>query len=102
MPLSGLKIAGLVADSLTLSGSILLAFDPLFKFWTVTRHRASIDTAAKFEKAGLTVVQDDDTPLSDRSVEDKETTVSSVLAWVGVIFLMTGFAILLVIRIVVP
>ncbi len=93
------KTCGILGDSLTLLGSVVLAWEALRRRKTAGDRRATLATAVRLEEGKLVVVNKDGKPVSELTIEDEEISFARGLAFAGVLILVVGFSILLMVRI---
>ena len=93
------KVLGIFGDSFTLGGSVVLALEALLKRWRTTRDRKSTKAVWRLGKSRLGGIDRHGRPITAESIEDDAIKIGQILGIVGVALLVTGFSILLAIRI---
>ena len=94
-----LRALGIIGDSLTLVGSIVLALDGLLKGRMLRQDRATIYTSDSLTNIGFRLDDSKQKTITKERVEEAGAIRSQWLAWTGVALLVAGFSVLLATRI---
>ncbi|HTC74299.1 MAG TPA: hypothetical protein VK684_01900 [Edaphobacter sp.] len=93
------KVVGILGDSLTLVGSVVLALEALLRRWRTTRDRTSTKAVWRFGRHRIAGTDRHGKPITPQSIEDEAINIGQWLGIIGVSLLVTGFCVLLAIRI---
>jgi hypothetical protein len=93
------KAIGIIGDSLNLLGGVVLALEALLKRWRTSRDRTSTKAVWRFGKYRIAGTDRNGRAITPQSIEDQAIKIGQWLGIIGVSLLVTGFCILLAIRI---
>ena len=99
MDKSTVKMLGIIGDSLTLLGSIVLALEALLKRWRTKRDRSSTKAFWRLGRRGIAGADSGGKAITPETIEDEAIKIGQWLGILGVLVLVTGFCVLLAIRI---
>jgi hypothetical protein len=93
------KALGILGDSLNLAGGIVLALEALLKRWRTSRDRTSTKAVWRFGRHRIASEDRHGRKITPQTIEDQAIKIGQWLGIIGVSLLVSGFCILLAIRI---